>query len=224
MVKKSQRKESKLDALNLAYDLRRDVTRELMGSFAISERKLQAKINAMGGSNDLRKVITEIELDRDNWFIRQERNEMLRLCRAVPQYIRMAQSIYPMYPNEWTKRRELLDLALANCNAIQDELNYVAITLPTDKNRYMQIVLGYNKLYNYIKNLRQSDNRLIPKMKENYHRAFSVSSLFANVNGNGNANCDDASNSNGVRTDVTDAQPDDSTRATATGENVLANG
>lgn len=173
-VKKSKRKKSKLDALDLAYDLRQQMTVEIMATFALSEKRLEQHLNAMVkgmGDKDtkerLKKVIAELELDKQMFIIREERTEMLRLARAIPQYIREANTIYPKYWNEWYKRRELLTMAMSYCNAIQDELNYIARNIFGDINKYCHIVEGYEKCFNYIRRLRQSDNKLIPKIREN---------------------------------------------------------
>lgn len=209
-VKKSKRKKSRLDTLDLAYDLRQQMTTEIMATFALSQKRLEQHLNAMVkgmGNKDereaLKKQIAEIELSKDTkealqkaldelkakneaditealtgtvvkleldkqiFLIKEEREEMLRLSREVPQYLREANTIYPMYYTEWTERRKLLDLAMASCNAIQDELNYVARNIFGDRNKYCQIVRGYEKCYNMIKRLRQSDNKLLPKIREN---------------------------------------------------------
>lgn len=209
-VKKSKRKKSRLDTLDLAYDLRQQMTTEIMATFALSQKRLGQHLNAMVkgmGNKDereaLKKQIAEIELSKDTkkalqkaldelkakneaditealtgtvvkleldkqiFLIKEEREEMLRLSREVPQYLREANTIYPMYYTEWTERRKLLDLAMASCNAIQDELNYVARNVLGDRNKYCQIVRGYEKCYNLIKRLRQSDNKLLPKIREN---------------------------------------------------------
>lgn len=173
-VVKSKRKPSKLDALDLAYTLRQQMTAEILATFALSQKRLDQHLNAitkgMGSwqeRDDLKKTITELELDKQVFIIKEERQELLRLSRLVPQYLRMANTIYPLYYNEWQERRKLFDLAMANCNAIQDELNYIAQNVLGDRNKYCQIVKGYEKCYNLIRRLRQSDNRVLPKIAEN---------------------------------------------------------
>ena len=173
-VRKSKRKQSRLEALDLAYDLRQQMTAEILASFALSEKRLEKHLDTMvkgmgtkDQKDELKKTIAELELDKQLWLIKEERSEMLRLSRSIPQNIRRANSIFPMYITEWTERRRLLDLVLADCNAIQDELNYTARNILGDINKYKNIVKGYEKLFSLIKRLRQSDNRLIPKIKEN---------------------------------------------------------
>ena len=52
------------------------------------------------------------------------------------------------------------------CNKLQDELQYIAESLPADKNKYMDIVLEVEALFNMIKALRQSDNRFLKHLKD----------------------------------------------------------
>lgn len=220
-VKKSKRKKSRLEAQHMSYQIRKRITAELMSSFALSEKKITEHIRSMTkGINDFdqmveqSKLIKELEEDRDLWFIRRERDIVADLCRGICQSLRMGNTVFPKYMNEFLERRLRLDQALEYCNALQDELQYIAETLPTDKNKYMNICLDIQKLFNYIKELRQSDNRFLKSIKENEgdlcsYCAVVSSTNFANVNNNGNANNNSASNSNGVRPDFSNTQMTD---------------
>lgn len=68
--------------------------------------------------------------------------------------------------SEFEERRLEMDRALVCCNKLQDELQYIAETLPADKNRYMAIVLEVEKEFEMIKALRQSDNRFLKHLKK----------------------------------------------------------
>lgn len=59
-----------------------------------------------------------------------------------------------------------MDRALVCCNKLQDELQYIAETLPADKNKYMNIVLDVQNLFEKIKALRHSDNRFLKKIEK----------------------------------------------------------
>jgi hypothetical protein len=65
---------------------------------------------------------------------------------------------------EFEERRLEMDRALICCNKLQDELQYIAETLPADKNKYMNIVLEVQAEFDMIKKLRQSDNRFLKKL------------------------------------------------------------
>ena len=59
-----------------------------------------------------------------------------------------------------------MDRALVCCNKLQDELQYIAETLPSDKNKFMNIVLEVQAEFDMIKKLRQSDNRFLKTIKK----------------------------------------------------------
>lgn len=67
---------------------------------------------------------------------------------------------------EFTERRLEMGRAMECCNALQDELQYIAEVLPADKNKYMAIVLEVETEFNWIKSLRQSDNRFLKHLKD----------------------------------------------------------
>ncbi|MBQ4401191.1 MAG: hypothetical protein II832_03385, partial [Synergistaceae bacterium] len=56
--------------------------------------------------------------------------------------------------------------ALVCCNKLQDELQYIAETLPADKNKFMNIVLEVQAEYETIKKLRQADNRFLKEIQK----------------------------------------------------------
>ena len=71
-------------------------------------------------------------------------------------------------------------------------------TLPVDVNKYLRFADLIQTEINLLKGWRKSDNK--------FKRAISNSaSNFASVNNNGNANYNNASNSNGVRPDFDSA-------------------
>lgn len=191
-----------------------------MASFALSEKKIDGHIYSMTKAikdEDQRKqtaqLIRDLEADRNIWFIKRERDIVHQLCRGISQNLRMANTIFPMYMVEFKERRLRLDQALEYCNALQDELQYIAETIPADKNKYMNICLDLKKLFNYIKELRQSDNRFLKAIEKNEGNLCTNNLVsgtnFANVNNNGNANNNSASNSNGVRPDFTSTHSTD---------------
>lgn len=88
------------------------------------------------------------------------------LCCDIAQHLRGANTIWPTYRFEYKDRRGELNQALKCCNKLQDELQYIAESLPADKNKYMDIVLEVEALFNMIKALRQSDNRFLKHLKD----------------------------------------------------------
>ncbi len=180
-VKKSERRESKLDALHQIYKIRKMINYELLNDFGAKENQVP------------------------EWLLSEERKRILNVSQNISVHLRAANTIWPVYWNEFKERRLELDRALAACSSLQDELQSIVVMIPTNINRYTRICLEIDKCFNYIKKLRQSDNRFIKKLKDTPEGYFCSSANFGNVNSNGNLNGNNgASNVNGVRRDFTD--------------------
>lgn len=173
-IPKSRRTHSKLEAQHLAFKIRSRIRCELMATFGYSEKKLQAHLKRvtahLGNSPERDETISRIELAEDSfilWFIEEERKSIHDLCREISHHIRSANTIFPTYKAEYIIRRTEWDLAMSACNKLQDELQYIAESLPADKNKFMGIVLDAEHLFNELKALRKSDNkRFLPHMKD----------------------------------------------------------
>lgn len=141
-VRKSERGESRLEALHEAYRLRKMIVYELMNDFGTKDNTMP------------------------QWLIAQERIRVLNLCHGISGNLRAANTIWPDYMVEFTERRLRMDKAMECCNMLQDELQAIVEMVPANKNRYMQIVLQIEKVYNLIKKLRQKDNRFLKSLKD----------------------------------------------------------
>ena len=171
-IPKSKRSESKLEALHCAYALRRRITAELMATFGYNQKKVEAHIQKMTSYIQdpeerelMSKAIREVEDNFSSWFIRRERDRVADFCQGISEHLRAANTIWPTNMSEFEERRLEMDRALICCNKLQDELQYIAETLPADKNKYMTIVLEVQALFDMIKKLRQSDNRFLKKLQ-----------------------------------------------------------
>lgn len=172
-IPKSKRSESKLEVIHDAYAIRSRITRELILSFGYSQKKLEhhirkvtAYIKDANEREEKSKILREMEEDFDLWFIRQEREEILKYCRGIVQHLTAANTIYPSYPSEFEERRIEMDRAMVCCNQLQQELQYIASVLPDDKNKFMAIALEIKSEFERIKKLRQSDNRFLKHLKK----------------------------------------------------------
>ena len=171
-IPKSERSESRLRAQHKAHQIRKMIMAELMASFAYSQKKQEKHIRAMTDhikdqktKEDTSEKIRQLEEDFDVWFIKRERDKVADLCEGIAHHLRKANTIWPDYMAEFTERRLELDRAMECCNALQDELQYISEILPADKNKYMAIVLEVETEFNWIKSLRQSDNRFLKHLK-----------------------------------------------------------
>ena len=144
-----------------------------MATFGYSTKKFEAHIQKMTSyvqdpeeREKMSATIRELEDNFDCWFIKRERDRIADFCQGITEHLRAANTIYPQPENpaflaEISERRIEFDRALICCNKLQDELQYIAEVLPADKNKYMNIVLEVQELFDMIKKLRQSDNRFL---------------------------------------------------------------
>ena len=149
-----------------------------MGSFGYSTKKLEAHIQKMTSyvqnpeeREKMNKALREVEDNFASWFIKRERDRVADFCQGITEHIRAANTIFPQPKNpaflaEITERRIEFDRALMCCNKLQDELQYIAEVLPADKNKYTNLVLEVQQLFDMIKKLRQSDNRFLKEKQQ----------------------------------------------------------
>ncbi|MBR1856143.1 MAG: hypothetical protein IJ803_03615 [Oribacterium sp.] len=205
-----KRPESKLKLIDEVYDLRKRITFELEQSFGFSQKILESRINEQikrypkNQREEVHDRILEMEIEFGCWFIERERDRVADHCCGIVTNLKRANAIVPMYMSEYELRRALVSDARSYCAALEDELQYIAESIPADKNKFTKLQDKVSEMFNKITSLRKSDNRFLKGIEA---RASSVSaSNFANVNSNGNANYNNASNSNGVRPDFLSAQ------------------
>ena len=168
-----KRKKSPLDVQHNINKIRREITLDLMETFGYSKQKFERHIRKATAfiKDDEDRQAREDQLRQreegfDVMFIEHERVRILDLVCEISTHIRRANTIYPTYMCEWMERRMELTRAMEACNALQDELQYIAETLPADKNKYMNIVLELEGEYRGIRALRQSNNRLLKGLKD----------------------------------------------------------
>lgn len=172
-IPKSKRAYSSLEAHHKALDIRRMIAAELLASFAYSGKKLEAAIQKQTKHiqdperrAEAAQAIRSLEEDFACWFIKRRRGRVDGLCCGIAQHLRGANTIWPACRFEYKDRRGGLNQALKCCSKLQDGLQYIAEPLPADKNKYMDIVLEAEALFNMIKALRQSDNRFLKHLKD----------------------------------------------------------
>lgn len=203
-VLKSKRKASQFEVFHHFYKMRKEVTDLLLRDFGYDYNRAENKVAKMFGGRSYTELTPEeksrydrlMEKNRafDEWFIEDERKVIVDCLRSIGENVFLANSIYPTYMGELIERRLCQDKAIGLCYRLTQELQYAIETLPVDVNKYLRFAEMIQTEINLLKGWRKSDNK--------FKRAISDSaSNFANVNNNGNANYNNASNSNGVRPD-----------------------
>lgn len=144
-IPKHERAPSRLDAQHMARKISMEITTELARTFGYSKTKFEKRIETMTkylppGPDRERAAaqIREQEQDFNLWLIEQERQRMHDLSREIPLHLRAANSIWPSCQMELDARRLELDRAIAACWKLQDELQYVAETIPAELVQIMQ--------------------------------------------------------------------------------------
>ncbi len=204
-VLKSKRKASQFEVFHHFYKMRKEVTDLLLRDFGFDLERAIKNISKkfFGGrpyeeltpeEKDRYDKLVEKDIAFAEWFIKDERQAVVDCLRSIGEEVFTANSIYPTYMEELVERRLHQDRAIGQCYRLTQELQYAIETLPVDVNKYLRFAEMIQTEINLLKGWRKSDNK--------FKRAISDSaSNFANVNNNGNANYNNASNSNGVRPD-----------------------
>lgn len=203
-VLKSKRKESQFEVFHHLTKMRKEVTDLLLRDFGYDLGRANKRISNMFGNRSYEELtpdekvryekLSEKNKAFDEWFVKDQRQTVVDCLRTITSEVYTANSIYPTYMEELVERRLHQDRAIGQCYRLTQELQYAIETLPVDVNKYLRFATMIQTEINLLKGWRKSDNK--------FKRAFSDSaSNFANVNNNGNANYNNASNSNGVRPD-----------------------
>lgn len=203
-VLKSKRKPSQFEVFHHLYKLRRNITDLLLRDFGYSFEKAEKRLQKRFSGKPYEDLTDEqkAQYDRlkkrweafDEWFVEDERKVIVDCLREITKHVFVANSIYPTCMEELTQRRIHQDEALGQCYRLTQELQYAIETLPVDVNTYTQFGQAIQTEINLIKGWRKSDNKFKGAISD-------TASNFANVNNNGNANHNPASNSTGVRPD-----------------------
>ena len=212
-VLKSKRKASQFEVFHHLYKMRKEITELLLRDFGYSFEKAAKRLDRKFGRPY--EQLSEAERERydrtkvrweafDDWFIYDQRQTIVDCLRDITREVYIANSIYPTCMEELVERRLHQDKAVGLCYDLTQELQYAIETLPVDVNIYLRFGEMIQTEINLIKGWRKADNK--------FKGAISTSAAnFANVNNNGNANYNKASNPNGVRPDFNPGVNNDGT-------------
>lgn len=203
-VLKSKRKPSQFEVFHHLTKLRQEITDLLLRDFGYSFEKAEKRLNHRFSNRhyedltDQEKIAYDKLRERntafDEWFIKDERQVIVDCLREITKEVYIANSIYPTCYEELVQRRLHQDEAIGQCYRLTQELQYAIETLPVDVNIFLRFGESIQKEVNLIKGWRKSDNKFKGAISD-------TAANFANVNNNGNANYNNASNANGVRPD-----------------------
>lgn len=166
MSKKNERFETLRDAIII----RKKVT-EVLRVLALQTQKrleaLEEKLKQAETDEELNSVKENLREERFNlWLIKEECSLVASNGANLTGFLRTANTIFPVYLNEYTERRIFMDRALGACNILQDELQYIAEAVYADKNKFTALILEIEALFKKIKSVRQADNRFLKELKD----------------------------------------------------------
>lgn len=95
------------------------------------------------------------------WKLEKYRDELWENARHVCEDVRMANSIYAYYSDEYYERRKLQDMAVAHCFALHDSLLVVTEDLPVTLEKVQPIISELKKEIAAIKDWRKGENRVL---------------------------------------------------------------
>lgn len=214
-----KRKKSPFECRDYVIEMRKEVTKLILQDFGYRQNRFLNYISK-SFQNRPYEALTQSEKQRydymynklisfNKWFIKDERQKVVDCLRNIVKEVNIANNTYPTCYHELKVRREHIEEAIGWCYTLTQELQYIIETLPVDINKYNRFAMMIDHQIELLKGWRQSDNKTFRALIDERKlllRALPVcdspsGANFANVNSNGNANYNNASNSNGVRPD-----------------------
>ena len=173
-MSKSKKNES-FEVLRDALIIRKKITEVLKVLALRSQKRLEIIEDALAKAKteeEKLQVKEAFRTERFNfWLIQEECRTVAVKGAELTGSLRTANTIWPMYMAEYTERRVYMDKALASCNVLQDELQYIAEAVYADKNKFTALVLEIEALFKKIKGVRQADNRFLKELKDTQRKA-----------------------------------------------------
>lgn len=135
-VKKGDRKESKVEFDNNYFSIHDDCVRLIE--------------NHLGAKSDIQ--------EKHQYYIRSVSNAIYKSVFELGTYIRIANSIYPIYQSELEERRLAQDKAIGLCFDLLTKYQLAMHTLRVPDDKYTTEIKHIKHEINCLKNWRTSDN------------------------------------------------------------------
>ena len=214
-----KRKQSGFEVFDQLARIRVEITNLIFRDFGFNYDRIEMYAGKLFGQyymDELRKLNPEarelklIRITEDvKHYIKDASQTVKDLLRQATAEVHIANDIIPTRWAEYDERRLRQDRAVGYLHVLTLELESIIDDLPVNANVFFRTATLIDREIGLIKSWRQADNKFKPIIAKNEIddirkgerlRATSVTaSNFANVNNNGNANYNNASNDNGVR-------------------------
>lgn len=154
----SQRTESKFEVFTFSEELH-DMLLDLMRrNFGVKSPNELIQLRNSSGN-------TKEDFEHYRFLMHTYKNRIDGFASTISNYIEMANSIHPTSMHEYIKRRDLQNMAIANCKLLSKELQRVVDKFDVDINIYAQYDKAINREIDLIKHWRQSDNKIKSYLK-----------------------------------------------------------
>lgn len=165
-VLKEKRQETPFTVRINALDMRQKITEYSFRRFGKKPRTMPKQpSNWEKWSDKSREDWTRKEEEKlanaekfDDWFITNERTIIDRMLRRILFDIDKANIMRPVTVAECDKQRELMDDAIGTCSNLIHELQYIAETIPSNKNFVIKTVELIEKELRLLRGWRKSTN------------------------------------------------------------------
>lgn len=176
-VIKSKRTLSDLEFYRNAIKLRKEITFLLLRDFGIRDkiRKTESIANKMNDADaeNFRNIMNKYEFtyildEYPNWLIDKMRSNILNLLHSLVMNITQSNTIYPTCEEEYYDRRKYQNHAIANCEQLLQEMQYIISIIQVDANKYLKYVDMIDEEVKLLKGWRKSDNKILKRIKEKH--------------------------------------------------------
>ena len=181
-VPKSRREQHDFVASHKLHDIRRAITELAVNDFGYDKQRLERKIqkfedSLVGLDDDMKQnVVARIRKKNESFyadFVEEETKETRDILRKAVFEFELGNSIFPSGETkleEYKERRLHLDNAVGWMNCLKQELQYIAETLPGDKNRYVAAIEEIMAEISLIKGVRRAANKYLKPDKKNKNK------------------------------------------------------
>lgn len=153
-------------------ELRKLITELAINDFGYDRTKVEKKIDRfaewyVGDNKD--EVIERMRRKNESFyedFVKDETAITRNILRDAVAEFEMGNSIFPSgtaLMEEYTEKRLHLDRAVGHLFVLKQEIQYIAETLPGDKNRYEELIKKTEKEISLVKGVRRAANKYLKK-------------------------------------------------------------
>lgn len=170
-VPESRREPHDFMATHKLREIRKRITELAVNDFGYDKERLAKKIEKYAETvpdyEGKAEVVERMRRKNESFyegFVEEETVETRRILREVVAEYEMGNSIFPSGEArlaEYCERRLRIDKAIGHLYCLKQELEYIAETLPGDKNRYDSLTKEIKAEISLMKGVRRAANKFL---------------------------------------------------------------